>query len=344
MRVYFLGAGSSKALCPDSWPYKGLPLASELTIEHLLDLSNYSSANPELMMAIEVLKNRIAPQHFKKSVEEVIPEIISDATLYQALRICLVSRLWIADVWGTAEMSNWLDDVSSCKDALITTNYDTLLERGIHRRKGVYKPGLARHEMGLVGYGVPANLLAAGYEQVAHNISSEAILLLKLHGSISWSYCENCKKAELDPAYMSRASDALSGSGCTKCGFIASPILVGPARKLYDHLIIENIFATAQTVLKQAHEITFAGFSLNDGDEKIRELLAESHKAANTKSIVIVDPSAQELVPKYQAIYGDVVKAHSERNWKQYLIATFKKPHESPLEGRLCRPAPSVSK
>jgi NAD-dependent SIR2 family protein deacetylase len=250
---------------------------------------------------------------------------MSDARAYQALRICLMNRLWLADVWGTAEMTGWLQNIESSKDILITTNYDTLLERAIHRLR--FKQGLHRKDMGLLDYGVPGEFLAPGYERLAYTMSPDAILLLKLHGSISWSYCNNCKKAELDPTYMGQASNALSGADhCPTCGLSLSPILVGPGHKKYNHPIINEIRAVACNMLSQANEVVFVGFSLNQNDHQVYQLLAASHKIAKTESVMLVDPRADLLLPIYQTIYGDVVTCHPQNSWKEYLDAIFPRP------------------
>jgi len=321
MRVYFLGAGASKSLSATG---NGLPLAGELTIRHLLDLSNYSYGNPDLQSAISNLTSRISALDLDKSVEDLLPEITEDAPLYRDLRICLVSRLWLPPQWGTAEMTNWLGNVASNKDVLITTNYDTLLERAIYQYGAKGKPGPARRkDIGLIGYGVPGKLLAEDYQGLARNMSPNAILLLKLHGSVSWSYCENCKQAVLDPTYMGQALDVLVGSACTRCQSALSPILVGPARKLYNHPIINSIYTAALDTLSHTTEIIFAGFSLNQSDEKIEELLKHSHKIAQRTTVVLVDPNAERLLARYKAIYGDAVTCHPQKSWKAYLIATF---------------------
>src|SRR5205823_6520648 len=64
-----------------------------------------------------------------------------------------------------------------------------------------------------------------------------SILYLKLHGSVSWSYCAKCDKYNLDRIHSHGAEDAITGwSDCKHCkGKQREPVLVAPTEpKIYD--------------------------------------------------------------------------------------------------------------
>jgi SIR2-like domain len=277
MRVYFLGAGASKSLypgSPNSSPTRswrlGLPTASELSLNHLFSAPNYESPP---FCAIESLRSfaclqKLGPTPLQKPIEDVLDIFEGHDDQFRNLRICLVRRLWVRDTMNTGPLVKWLHLVRKTGAVLITTNYDTVLERGIAK---LTKPIDPRHltDRGFIDYGIEPDVLLQEYQGVARGASPKSIHLLKLHGSVSWGYCNMCQKAAMDPVYRSLAEDTLSDAATC-----LSPILVGPAKKLYDHPIIERIFRSAKEALGQAEEIVFAGFSLSTSDERIRELLA----------------------------------------------------------------------
>ncbi len=320
MRVYFLGAGASKSFYPGpsaSGPWLGLPTARELTLNHLLNSSNYE--NPPCG-AIASLRRFVGLQEVDpaRSVEDILEIFDGHDQQFRDLRICLMSRLWVDDRSNTGPLVNWLACVRRSVDALLTTNYDMVLERGIRKLTKPVDPRLSR-DRGLIDYGVTPELLAPEYRGLARGASPNSILLLKLHGSISWAYCETCKMGELDPAYRDLAGNALAGNeNCVNCSSLLLPVLVGPGKKQYGHPIIQSILRSAKGVLEQADEIVFAGFSLSPSDRGIRELLAQAHRIARTTRVFVVDqdPKAPKV---YKEVYGDAVEDIEPMDWKRCL-------------------------
>jgi NAD-dependent SIR2 family protein deacetylase len=317
VRVYFLGAGASKSF------YPSLPTAGELTLNHLLDSSNYETPPGQAIESLRSLARlqKLGPTSLEIPIESVLDVFEGHDDQLRNLRICLVSRLWVPDTANTGVLVKWLDLVGKSGAILLTTNYDTVLERGISKLTNPIDLRPLR-DRGLIDYGVERGLLFSRYKGVACGESQGSIRLLKLHGSISWGYCEVCKKAELDPSYRDLAEDALDGAAdCEKCSLLLSPILVGPTKKHYNHPIIESIFGSARRALEQAEEIVFTGFSLSASDERIKELLASSHKIAQTSRVVIVDKSTDGLRGRYRDIYGDALQ-ETAPDWKSYLTKT----------------------
>jgi NAD-dependent SIR2 family protein deacetylase len=254
-------------------------------------------------------------------VENVLDIFEGHNKEYRALRICLMSRLWVHDTSNTGPLVKWLACVRESRAALLTTNYDTVLERGIGKLTTPVNRRPLR-DRGLIDYGVAPGLLAPKYCGVARSAWPNSILLLKLHGSISWAFCETCKTGELDPAYRDLAGNALAGAeNCANCSSLLSPVLVGPTKKQYRHPIIESIFRSAREALEQADEIVFAGFSLSPSDERIRELLAHARQIARTTRVFIVDQNSEGLRERYREVYGDAVQEIAPMDWRQYLLS-----------------------
>jgi hypothetical protein len=318
VRVYFLGAGASKAF------YCNLPLASELTLDSLLHDSTYEVLEQTPPVdAIQVLRSFAAgsglPEDQRKQpIETILGAFEGHRYEYLSLQFCLAARLWVPDHADLSHLRNWLEQVRRKGDAIVTTNYDTVLERAIAKlTKAPDSRPLAKR--GLLNYGVERDLIAPDYEELAEGAAPRSVTLLKLHGSISWSLCGDCKKARLHPAYRSGATDALAGTKCC-CGGELWPILVGPADKRYDHpLIIARIVNTARRLLSQANEIVFVGFSMNPEDEGIRGILTKAHAIAHTQKVTIVDKKAEQLLPVYEHICGGAAIVPFPSGWQEYL-------------------------
>lgn len=320
MRVYFLGAGASKSLYPgspsslSSWGL-GLPTASELTLNHLLNVSNYATAPYGTIESLRsfACSQKLGQTSLEAPIENILNIFEGHDRQFRNLRICLVSRLWVPDSMDTGPLVKWLCRVRESGAVLLTTNYDTVLERGIAK---LTQPIDLRplRDRGLIDYGVQPDMLLKEYQGVARGASSNSIRVLKLHGSISWGYCKMCQKAEMEPAYRGLAEDTLSGP--ETC---LSPILVGPGNKVYDHPIIERVFGSAREALEQAEEIVFAGFSLNASDGRIKDLLASAYEIARTARVFIVDQDAGGLRDRYREVYGDAVQKTAPMDWRLYL-------------------------
>jgi NAD-dependent SIR2 family protein deacetylase len=318
MRVYFLGAGASKSF------YNKLPTASQLTFERLIEPSSYENGEAP-SDAIAALRSfaesrKLSVEQRTQPIEEILDIFEGNRHEYRSLQFCLCRRLRVSVDSGTSRLANWLMGIRKNGAVLITTNYDTLLEHGISKLTQV-PDSRPQRERGLLNYGVDRARLMPNYQALARDSSPRSITILKLHGSIGWSYCESCGKGRLDPLYRDEATNALAGETC-KCEGDLSPILVGPARKQYDHPVIADVVSTAREVLRQAGKIVFAGFSMNDGDEKVAELLSRAHAEAHTGCVVIVDNNACSLKPRYQQIYPDVDLQTYQMDWAEYLAVT----------------------
>lgn len=311
MQVYFLGCGASKSF------YPSLPTAATLTMRHLLDERYYEEP------PCQAIKSLRASPSLRKLPLDVPIENIADlfdpqGDLLRSVSLCLTRRLWAGDRSDTGILKRWLAAVRQLGAVLMTTNYDTVLERGIAKLTKALDLRLLRDRR-VIDYGVGAELLFPRYEGVACGASPNPVRLLKLHGSISWAYCAVCNKAALDASYRDRAADALDGTTtCDECSSPLSPILVGPAKKSYQHPIVQGIFASARLALEQAEQIVFAGFSLGTGDERIRDLLLSAHQKARTPQVFVVDQCAA-VKERYRQIYGHAVKDIPAMDWKQYL-------------------------
>lgn len=327
-RVYFLGAGASKAFHP------GFPIASQLTLEHLLQPNSYDDGvGPRTAIpALEGFLNthREFVPFVKQPLETILGklEVLTEPYWpYVNCVVCLLRRLKCPANWADLTLTRWLRRVREQKAVVITTNYDTVIEwtlvnEGTEEYSKSHFVPVGRDALHWIDYGIPEDWRFPHTErQTWPRPPEHSILYLKLHGSVSWSYCAECQKYNLDPIHSYAAEDAMTEwQPCPHCGKKKrKPVLVAPTEtKNYEDKAIQQIWSRASESLGNATEIIFAGFSLNPFDGPVHELLKKAYKTAKTSKVLVVSPDASQLADRYQTIYGAAV-APVDTSWKTYL-------------------------
>jgi hypothetical protein len=320
--AYFLGAGASKAFYPE------LPLASELTLEYLL--------NPRGLRAltgpIKMVERYVASQDFPKekrllTFEQIYPEFPVDLKPFCPggnLEICLFQKLKFEGDLPPTGLGPWLNENLISGDPVITTNYDTVIEWGVQNGSMIDPFGACDQD--LIDYGVPDDfcLPLPSYGGVFHRPANglKKLLLLKLYGSVSWCRCRKCGKYVLERINESVAEAAHMGRGtCSGCGGTRHNAVFVPlaGEKSPNDDALRAIWAKAEQVLSQSLHIVFAGFSLQSDDRSIRELLRRAYSAGQTRKVtVVLRRSDPELLERYKAVYGGLVESYNS-GWRKYL-------------------------
>jgi len=336
--VYFLGAGASKAICPR------LPLARELTLRDLADPQNYSNDIPpesECRAVREFLDalpegTRVGSQPIEEALETLQYRAVEQ---YDLVLYCLLMRLSVYYYLGHEShvLKNFLRFVRENRHTIITPNYDTLIEVTLASMgTGEYQPGdvISRDALHWIDFGISAaKVHRYEYRDPWPTPPEQSLLLLKLHGSISWLLCRECGFYSLDPIWQN-AADALARpeayAPCPKCHSTAHrrQLVIVPPRlkKEYEDSVILEIWDRAEEVLSRSEEIIFVGFSLNETDRGIHDLLRRAYSMGSTKRLVLVDPAWRNLEPSYRSIYGENLQLSSERDWNTYLEKFFSAP------------------
>jgi hypothetical protein len=185
-------------------------------------------------------------------------------------------------------------------DALVTLNYDTLLDSALYRRG--WDPR--------IGYAISGNAAKrTNWFAVTQGDPSLEVKLLKLHGSMNWfvrGQTSNLKKVfSSKPVSITKPRfNEISGH----IRQIAPPIY----GKIFEHSHWQNLWTSAFRALCDAEVIVVIGCSLIDTDFHLRALLsqvARTRKQQNNKFqyAILVDKSV-------------VVR----RKWKTVLRGSFK--------------------
>jgi NAD-dependent SIR2 family protein deacetylase len=162
--------------------------------------------------------------------------------------------------------------------SVLTFNYDLVLERALLREYGEldYKLGRIR---GLKKF-------------------SKGVPLIKLHGSLNWSWCSGCEEVYVDekPTAANYRREACPRS---RCDTLLEPLIVPPdANKNASLDIISGLWRRAGSFLNQADRIVVVGYSLPDADTSAKELLMESVQRVSRFDVINSHPDALFAIEK----------------------------------------------
>jgi NAD-dependent SIR2 family protein deacetylase len=334
--VYFLGAGASKSICSQ------LPLAADLTLDSLSKPESYGNQIPptydECRALTQFIDSNPKCAAFRgERLESVLEKLRKESREhYELVLDFLYLRLSVEThaYEPYSSFAKWLRVVREKRDTIITTNYDTLVECTLmHMGTGEFLPmdALDRDALHWLDFGVHKSRIHK-YTDGRQWLTppEESVLLLKLHGSISWLFCEHCGTYLLDPGWQHarEGSKLPSGYGpCAECKQAGAPrrtVIVPPlAEKDYSDAAIQEIWARAKEVLGRAEETIFVGFSLDKADVGVRHLLKEALGQGSTGRVTIVDWNSSGVEKNYREVYGNLVHVAPERDWKQFLERSF---------------------
>lgn len=307
-RTYLLGAGASKPagiplvndflfegifhLQRDSVSFHNISQYSKLG-EYLKDRFNYDmeiddphkleekAGNIEKLLSEiheESRKGKSEFDHVKREVERFIYLTIENARADNHRGNCypeFVKKLNI----GTKEEVN-----------IITFNYENLFETAcLHE-------GLSDKFSYLIDFDKDKinhyNRYEKGYSGHFH--------ILKLHGSMNWSFCNKCNKYYL---CWSSLYDNIFKQKCIDCKGGLDAILVPPVDDKHIPEQLKDIWKVAEDKIMNCGEITVIGYSFNDFDAHANNtILGALGKNKNNPRLNIVDLNPYAIFYK---IYGN---------------------------------------
>lgn len=168
------------------------------------------------------------------------------------------------------------------KTRIVTTNYDGCMDEAL-LAEGLSLDGIA-------GTGPRASML-------------QECPLIKMHGSINWSYCDSCQDVrDFSLPVLKRAfeEDLLSYAVigvCKTCGGQRRPLLVPPLS--FKFMMFPNLIAIwnqAQRWIQLARIIMVVGYSFSEADTYITKMVSRSLAMNAEQRLVVFDTNAS-LVP-----------------------------------------------
>jgi NAD-dependent SIR2 family protein deacetylase len=133
-------------------------------------------------------------------------------------------------------------------------------------------------------------------------VSSRA-LLIKLHGSLNWYYCETCQEVQrvniktMIDQYVADSSPYPVIGICKECGGQRRCLLVPPLAVKFDvPPPLTPLQKEAQDAFERAAVIAVVGYSFAEADTYISRMLSKSMQTNPQQRLIIVDPDVRVVL------------------------------------------------
>jgi len=172
--------------------------------------------------------------------------------------------------------------------SIVTTNYDGCMDESLLDAK------------------VPINTHIGSTDNKERNID-----LVKIHGSINWTYCDSChevKEFDLLSLKQDFKSDRISYAVvgiCKSCGGQRRPLLIPPIGLkfvMFPNLI--RLWNIARERIEGADLLIVVGFSFSEADSYINKIVERSMSMNSNQRIIVCDPNrklSESLRERYAA-------------------------------------------
>ncbi|MDD5435273.1 MAG: SIR2 family protein [Nitrospira sp.] len=200
-------------------------------------------------------------------------------------------------------------------EAIITTNWDFLLERSITELQNVLFDDHV-----LINYG---ETIEPYYNVI--NQTSSTPPIFKLHGSLNWGYCEECGRLYYfnRPVYKVLHSNYY-GVKCKKhdnvelVPFIVPPTLsklkTEPTTEKTPYVQLYSIWKKAYDYLKSCEKLCLIGYSFPEADMQMKFFISNAlRKNSNLKEVLVVtgpktdEESKKNFVMRYHSVLSKAI-------------------------------------
>jgi NAD-dependent SIR2 family protein deacetylase len=202
----------------------------------------------------------------------------------------------------------------------IATNWDTVIEDMLTESHGVRK----------FDYGcdaISATLRTAHKEIKETETTGTSVPVVKMHGSVNWLYCDNCRSLfsmQADQTYKV-AGQLLSSEDwkridpdtphandrwhCGRCGgnSLGTRFATFSYRKALDFPMFQKSWFSAERLLREANNWIFIGYSLPAADFEFKYLLKRvqlSRRSSPNFAVVSGGERAEQAYQHYQRFFG----------------------------------------
>ncbi len=190
--------------------------------------------------------------------------------------------------------------------SILTLNYDTLLEDAFN----IIKAGSIDYCLHLMNYD-----LAEEKQKDYHRLNSDAIKIMKGHGSLNWKYCHCCKqvlltprdtKMDLSEEHNGNETGSSSKYFCPMDFSEFETLIIPPSHiKKISHPVISQILGEAMREIRSCKKVVFVGYSFPDADVHFKALFKKS-LSFGQQVIVINNSKSKTLKYNYLALNNHV--------------------------------------
>lgn len=142
--------------------------------------------------------------------------------------------------------------------------------------------------------------LRADYLVEMQRPENSCVTIVKMHGSINWSYCDSCQEMKLhELAHMRKSYEADTLSFpvigiCKNCGGQRRPMVVPPMSfKVVMFPPLLALWDQAQAAFNDSSIIVSVGYSFSEADIYITKMISRAMGQDRNKKLVVVDPNPQ---------------------------------------------------
>jgi hypothetical protein len=188
-----------------------------------------------------------------------------------------VSSRYHSDLVCSCQRHGWFDSIN-----FISLNYDLLIDNA-----------LQRGSPGELNYAVKFRSISPR-ELAILQTPRTTPTLLKLHGSLNWLYCPTCNELDCFPGEKIVADIAHDPHRitCNVCQEPRVPIIIPPTFfKVMSNFYLQQIWKTAEIILREAQHIVFCGYSFPDADLHFKYLLkrAEINRNGDPPEVFVIN-------------------------------------------------------
>jgi NAD-dependent SIR2 family protein deacetylase len=133
-------------------------------------------------------------------------------------------------------------------------------------------------------------------------------VLIKLHGSLNWSYCSLCEQIQIHKINYHRCNTK-EELKCRHCGnSYTQPVLITPTLfKSYDFPPLKTLWSLSLKLLSSIDKVVFIGYSLPTNDVAVIQLFKRAFAIKGKRPEIMVVDINQEVHQRYQQIFGDKI-------------------------------------
>ncbi len=169
----------------------------------------------------------------------------------------------------------------------LSTNYDILMDNVLGNFDYMIDYGFAaplnmscRNDRTMIEVKSPKRLSVKETD-----FNKRCFTLFKLHGSLNWLYCKDCKSLTVTPYQKGAANypmlaDAFAYTYCNHCQAMKEPVIIPPTYfKNYNNGYLKQTWDSAAKNLEETDHIIFCGYSFPDADIHMKYLLKKAEIA-----------------------------------------------------------------
>ncbi|NHM28937.1 hypothetical protein G7K71_18610 [Desulfofundulus sp. TPOSR] len=130
-------------------------------------------------------------------------------------------------------------------------------------------------------------------------------ILIKLHGSLNWSYCSLCERIDIhnEDDYPFDTRYELK---CSLCGnSFTQPVLITPTLfKNYDIPPLKQLWSLSLNLLSTVDKVVFIGYSLPENDVAVIQLIKRAFAIKGKMPEIMVVDKNNDVFRRYIKIFG----------------------------------------